>query len=102
MNGGSSWSNVTPSGSLAPSPENISRIAIDPTDENHIIISISGYNSNKKLMESNNGGVNWTNLILDHQMFLLIVSLLVQHQQVSMGTDIGVFYKSISIQLGQL
>ncbi|MDB3991782.1 hypothetical protein N9443_01610, partial [Schleiferiaceae bacterium] len=94
--GGSSWSNVTPGGSLAPSPENISGIAIDPTDENHIIISISGYNSSKKLMESNNGGGSWTNLSsgLPNVPANCVTFESASSTGIYVGTDIGVFYKS--------
>ena len=94
--GGSTWSNITPSGNLSPSPENISGIAIDPNDENHIIISISGYNSNKKLMESINGGANWINLSsgLPNVPANCVTFESTTSTGIYVGMDIGVFYKS--------
>ena len=60
-NAGSSWSTITPSGSLAQG-SNVLGIGIDPDDENHIAIAIGGYNGNKKAMESFNGGQTWSNI----------------------------------------
>ena len=95
-NGGSSWSNITPSGSLSPSSNNITGVDIDEDDENHIVISISGYTSNKKVMESFNGGSTWSNL--SSGLPNVPVNCVAFENQIGngiyVGTDIGVYYLS--------
>ena len=95
-NGGSTWSNVTPSGSLNPSPRNITGVSIDPNDEDHIVISISGYTSNKKVMESFNGGSTWSNLSsgLPNVPANCVTFESASSDGIYVGTDIGVYYKS--------
>ena len=95
-NGGSTWSNITPSGGLSPSPHNISGVAIDPDDEQHIVISISGYTSNKKVMESFNGGQTWSNLSsgLPNIPANCVTFEGGSSDGIYVGTDIGVYYHS--------
>jgi len=95
-NGGSTWSNITPSGGLSPSPHNISGVAIDPDDEQHIVISISGYTSNKKVMESFNGGQTWSNLSsgLPNIPANCVTFESGSSDGIYVGTDIGVYYHS--------
>jgi len=97
-NGGSSWSSITPGGGLNPSPQNISGIAIDPDDEQHILISISGYTSNKKVMESFNGGQTWSNLSsgLPNVPANCVTFESGTSDGIYVGTDIGVYYHSSS------
>lgn len=95
IDGGSTWSTVTPTGSLSPG-NNILGVAIDPDDENHIAISISGYNANKKAMESFNGGQTWTNISsgLPNVPATAVVFEGNNSDGVYIGTEIGVYYKS--------
>jgi photosystem II stability/assembly factor-like uncharacterized protein/PKD repeat protein len=95
-NSGSTWSNITPSGGLSPSPQNISGVAIDPDDEQHIVISISGYASNKKVMESFNGGLTWSNLSsgLPDIPANCVTFEAGSSDGIYVGTDIGVYYRS--------
>ena len=92
----STWSNITPSGGLSPSPHNISGVAIDPDDEQHIVISISGYTSNKKVMESFNGGQTWSNLSsgLPNIPANCVTFESGSSDGIYVGTDIGVYYHS--------
>ena len=96
INGGSTWSNITPSGGLSPSPHNISGVAIDPDNEQHIVISISGYTSNKKVMESFNGGQTWSNLSsgLPNIPANCVTFESSSSDGIYVGTDIGVYYHS--------
>jgi len=94
-NGGSTWSTITPSGTLSPG-NNVLGIAIDPDDEEHIAIAISGYNSNKKAMESFNGGQSWTNISsgLPNVPATAVIFEGNGSDGIYVGTDIGVYYKS--------
>ena len=94
-NAGSSWSTITPSGSLAPG-SNVLGIGIDPDDENHIAIAIGGYNGNKKAMESFNGGQTWSNIStgLPNVPATAIAFEGNGSDGIYIGTDIGVYYKS--------
>ena len=95
-NGGSSWSSITPSGSMSPSPNNISGVAIDPDDEDHIVISISGYAGNRKVMESFNAGSTWTNLSsgLPNVPATAVAFEGGSSDGIYVGTDIGMYYTS--------
>jgi len=95
-NGGSSWSSITPSGSMSPSPNNISGVAIDPNDEEHIVISISGYAGNRKVMESFNAGSTWSNLSsgLPNVPATAVAFEGGSSDGIYVGTDIGVYYTS--------
>ena len=94
-NGGSSWTAVTPSGSLAPG-NNISGVAIDPTDEEHLVISISGYNPTKKVYESYDAGSTWSNISsgLPNVPATCVIFEGGANNGIYVGTDIGVYYKS--------
>ena len=94
-NGGSTWSAITPSGSLSPG-SNITGVAIDPDDEEHIAISISGYNASKKAMESFDAGATWTNIStgLPNVPATAIIFEAGGSDGIYVGTDIGVYYKS--------
>ena len=94
-NGGSTWSTITPSGTLSPGA-NVLGIAVDPDDEDHIAIAISGFNSNKKAMESFNGGQTWTNISsgLPNVPATAVVFEGNNSDGIYVGTDIGVYYKS--------
>jgi len=94
-NGGSTWNSVTPSGSLSPGA-NITGVAIDPDDEEHIAISISGYNASKKAMESFDAGSTWSNIStgLPNVPATAIIFEGATSDGIYVGTDIGVYYKS--------
>ncbi|GLR18069.1 LamG-like jellyroll fold domain-containing protein [Portibacter lacus] len=62
-NGGSSWTDVTPSPSESSFHTNISDIAISDVDPNEVYIVYSGVTSASKVIKSTNGGASWpTNL----------------------------------------
>jgi PKD repeat protein len=94
-NGGSTWTTVTPTGSLAPG-NNILGIAIDPQDEEHIAITIGGYSSNMKALESTDGGASWSNISsgLPNVPATCVLFEGTTSNGIYVGTDIGVYYKS--------
>ena len=94
-NAGSTWSSITPSGSLSPG-NNITGVAIDADDEDHIVISISGFTGTKKAMESFNAGVSWSNISsgLPNVPATAVIFEGGSSDGIYVGTDIGVYYKS--------
>lgn len=58
-NGGSTWQNIT--GPLPVSVDHISGFNVDPTDENAVILTMSGYTSGNKVFVTTNGGTTWDN-----------------------------------------
>ena len=94
-NAGSTWSSITPSGSLSPG-NNITGVAIDADDEDHIVISISGFTGTKKAMESFNAGVTWSNISsgLPNVPATAVIFEGGSSDGIYVGTDIGVYYKS--------
>ena len=94
-NGGSTWSTITPTGSLSPGGT-LTSVAIDPDDEEHIVITISGYNSSKKAMESFDAGTTWTNISSGLPNVPATASVFEGggSDGIYIGTDIGVYYKS--------
>ena len=81
---------------MSPSPNNISGVAIDPNDEEHIVISISGYAGNRKVMESFNAGSTWSNLSsgLPNVPATAVAFEGGSSDCIYVGTDIGVYYTS--------
>ena len=94
-NAGSTWSSITPSGSLF-TGNNITGVAIDADDEDHIVISISGFTGTKKAMESFNAGVTWSNISsgLPNVPATAVIFEGGSSDGIYVGTDIGVYYKS--------
>ena len=94
-NAGSTWSSITPSGSLF-TGNNITGVAIDADDEDHIVISISGFTGTKKAMESFNAGVSWSNISsgLPNVPATAVIFEGGSSDGIYVGTDIGVYYKS--------
>ena len=94
-NGGSTWSSITPSGSLS-FGNNITGVAIDADDEDHIAISISGFTGTTKAIESFNAGVTWSNISsgLPNVPATAVIFEGGSSDGIYVGTDIGVYYKS--------
>ncbi|MDC1233258.1 PKD domain-containing protein, partial [Schleiferiaceae bacterium] len=68
----------------------------DPDDEDHIVISISGYAGNRKVMESFNAGSTWTNLSsgLPNVPATAVAFEGGSSDGIYVGTDIGMYYTS--------
>ncbi|GIV26966.1 MAG: glycosyl hydrolase [Bacteroidia bacterium] len=96
-NGGVSWTNISsglPVGSAA-----ITDIAIDNTNENNIYVTFSGYSSGNKVFHSTNGGASWTNYSsgLPNIPVNCIVYTKNSSDAIYVGTDVGVYYREITM-----
>ncbi len=91
---GTNWTTFT-----LPTSETISRIAIDPNDENHVWVSIAGWNDGEKVFTSTNGGQNWTNISgsLPNIITNCIVYQNGSNDALYVGTDFGVYYRDNSM-----
>lgn len=91
-NGGASWINVT--GSIS-NNNDVTDIAISPTNPDHVYITKSGYSFGVKVFETNNGGLAWSN-ISSNLPNLPVNTIVCQEgtfDGVYVGTDIGVYFK---------
>jgi PKD repeat protein len=95
-NGGSTWTTITPAASLNPSPNNISGLDVDDSNADHVVISISGFNGGKKVMETFNGGTTWSNITsgLPNVPANCVTFEGGASDGIYVGTDIGVYYTS--------
>lgn len=93
---GAVWAaGVTINGSL-PAFSGITEIAVDPTDANHILISVGGYTATRKVYETFNANVaspTWTSIVrnLPNVPVNCIVMDNDAANTIYIGTDIGVF-----------
>lgn len=92
IDGGANWINITsglPSGSAQ-----ISRVAVDNTDENNVFVSFSGYSAGNKVFVTTDGGTNWTNM--SNGLPNLPVNCVIYSNNTNdalyIGTDVGVYY----------
>jgi hypothetical protein len=89
------WSTTTITGNL-PALSNITELAVDPTDANHVLISIGGYSSTQKVYETFNANAaspTWTSIVrnLPNVPVNCIVMSNDAANSIYIGTDIGVF-----------
>lgn len=92
---GGSWSRTVISGDL-PSGTSFTRVAVDPNNANHILLSVGGYTSTRKVyetFEANLASPNWTNIT--RNLPNVPVNTVTMDDDVAntiyIGTDIGVF-----------
>lgn len=96
-NGGTSWNSIT--GTLPVGSAQISGIAVDNTNPNNVYVSLSGWLSGNKVFYSNNGGISWTNYStgLPNIPCNCIVFKNNSAGAVYVGTDVGVYYRELSM-----
>jgi hypothetical protein len=92
---GAVWSNITITGTL-PALSNITELAVDPTDANHVVLSVGGYSATQKVYETFNANVGaptWTPIVrnLPNVPINCIVMNNDAVNSIYVGTDIGVF-----------
>ena len=77
----------------------IEDIAINPNNDNDIIVVYGTFrNDNKKIYRSNNGGQSWTNITFNLGN-IPIHSVVIDHTEnpyIYVGTEIGVYYKRLN------
>jgi hypothetical protein len=89
------WTRTVINGNL-PANTNISRIAVDPNDANHVLLSVAGYTATRKIFETfnaNNAAPNWVNITrnLPNVPINTIVIDNNAANTIYIGSDIGVF-----------
>lgn len=96
-NGGITWGNIT--SSLPISAAQITGIAVDNLDPNNIYVSLGGYSAGNKVFYSNNGGATWANYSagLPNIPANCIVYQKNSPGIVYVGTDVGVYYRELSM-----
>ncbi len=96
-NGGITWGNIT--SNLPVGTAEITGIAIDNTNPNNVYITLSGYSAGNKVFYSNNGGATWTNYStgLPNIHTNCIVYQKNSPGIVYVGTDLGVYYREMSM-----
>ena len=87
--GGATWTN----NSVSTNTEDITRIALHPSNPQRMWVTKGGYASGKKVFASVNGGVNWQNKSgnLPNVPFNCIIFDTLTNYLIA-GSDIGVFY----------
>lgn len=89
------WSVTTITGSL-PALGNITELAVDPDNANHLVLSVGGYSATQKVYETFNANVGsptWTSIVrnLPNVPINCIVMNNDAANSIYIGTDIGVF-----------
>lgn len=76
-------------------PNNKTYVAVNPTNPNHVWVTISGYTAGSKVFESTNGGTSWTNISsnLPNLPANCIMYEPGSSDRVYIGMDVGVYYK---------
>jgi len=96
IDGGLSWNNI--SGNLP--NKTITSIAINPTNEDRLWLTFSGYTNNEKVYFSNDGGNNWNNIsgtLPNVPANCIILNEFDTLETLYLGTDLGVFTKDSTI-----
>lgn len=96
-NGGVTWNNIT--GTLPVGSVQITGIAVDNLNGNKVYVTLSGFSAGNKVFYSNNGGVSWTNYSagLPNIPANCIVYKNNSPGSVYVGTDMGVYYRELSM-----
>lgn len=96
-NGGVNWNNIT--GTLPVGSVQIKGITVDNLNGNNVYVALSGFSTGNKVFYSNNGGVNWTNYSagLPNIPANCIIYKNNSPGSVYVGTDVGVYYRELSM-----
>lgn len=95
--GGTSWTDVTPSSAASSSQTNISDIAVSDENPNEIWVTYSGVQSVCKVLRSSDYGKSWTNLTQSNLTDHPITKIIFQRGSnggVYVGNKSGVYYKN--------
>ncbi len=96
-NGGTSWTNITTG--IPTASAQITDITCDNQNPNNVYVSLSGYTSGVKVYASTNGGVSWSNYStgLPNIPHNCIIYRNNTPQVLYVGTDMGVYYRELSM-----
>lgn len=96
-NAGITWSNIT--GTLPVGSVQITGITVDNINPSNIYVSLSGFSSGNKVFFSNNNGATWTNYSsgLPNIPANCIIYKNNSPGSVYVGTDVGVYYRELSM-----
>lgn len=96
-NGGTTWSSIT--SGLPVGSARITDLDIDNTNANNVYVTFSGYAAGNKVFYSNNGGITWTNYStgLPNIPANCIVYKKNSPGAIYVGTDVGVYYRELSM-----
>ena len=95
--GSPTWTNLTAN---LPVNSNLRSIAIDPTDEDHLFISI-----NNDIYESVDGGLNWTNYsgtLPNISLNTIVIDANSSIDAMYVGMDVGIYYRDNTLGDWQL
>ena len=93
--GGTAWTAIT--GNLPVSSAGITNIEVDPTDENHVWVTFSGYSAANKVWVTTNGGTSWTNYstgLPNIPANTIVYENNSAHGTLYVGTDAGVYCRN--------
>ena len=96
-NAGLTWDYIYPG---LPSGLNITDIAVARNNPDRAWVTFSGYNSSKKVYETNDAGSSWTNISGSNLPGLPVNCIVYQggaNDDLYIGTDVGVYYKDNSM-----
>ncbi len=86
-NGGGSWVDITP-----PHTANISSLTIDPSDENVLLITFSGYIDGEKVYQTLNAGGSWGNASINLPNLPANCIVIDKNTEtLYLGTDVGIY-----------
>lgn len=94
-NGGSAWTNIT--GNLPVGSAAIKYIEINPTNENQVWVTFSGYSSANKVWVTANGGTSWTNYstgLPNLPTNCIVYETNSLNGTLYVGTDVGVYLRN--------
>lgn len=94
---GATWTTIT--SGLPVSSAQITRVAVDNTDENNLFVTFSGYSSTNKVFTSSDGGATWSNISngLPNIPVNCITYYNNSNDELYIGTDVGVYFKNASM-----
>ena len=96
FDGGANWTRIDNSISSINLPNSISDVTVSANDASRVWATMSSYNSNEKVYESTDGGLNWINISGSNLPNLPINCIVYQdlaNDDLYIGTDIGVYHK---------
>ncbi len=96
-NGGTTWKSIATG--LPLNSAQITKMAVNNTNPNHVFVTLSGYASNQKVYMSENGGVSWHNISagLPNIPCNSIAYLNNSNHEIYVGMDVGVYYKNAAM-----